>query len=319
MAMTEDKIIASGFPKDKGTLIHAFVGGSALHGVKLEVTNDTDLYGVYVENPTWILGVDLHEHFVSSTSPQETRNSPSDVDVTCYSLRKWANLAIGGNPTILQFLFTPARRDEISWSSILGERHLFLAKSHAKKYMGYADAQLHRMMGLKGQGKHGQRPELEGQFGYDVKAAMHALRLLLEGIELMRTGFVIFPRPPEECEMLLEIRRGEWSQEKVIRRATKVFEELRAATYLSPLPAKINRIEVSDLIARIYLQEWNAIHWEALGFQTGESSDNRAGRSAAGAGWKNLPASNVQASHPMPPKLGGIKENQTAKKTLAMQ
>jgi hypothetical protein len=34
------------------------------------------------------------------------------------------------------------------------------------------------MCGQRGTGKHGQRPEIMGKFGYDTKAAMHTLRLL---------------------------------------------------------------------------------------------------------------------------------------------
>jgi hypothetical protein len=38
-------ILALGFPLDRADIIHAFVGGSALHGVKLSGTDDTDVYG----------------------------------------------------------------------------------------------------------------------------------------------------------------------------------------------------------------------------------------------------------------------------------
>jgi hypothetical protein len=34
-----------GFPKEVAEIIHAFVGGSALHGVKLHGTDETDVYG----------------------------------------------------------------------------------------------------------------------------------------------------------------------------------------------------------------------------------------------------------------------------------
>ena len=74
---------------------------------------------------------------------------------------------------------------KIFWRAVIASRDLFLAKAHAHKYKGYADAQLRRMMGDRGRGKHGQRPELEQQYGFDVKAAMHVLRLLHEGIEFV--------------------------------------------------------------------------------------------------------------------------------------
>lgn len=35
-------IRALGFPSDRADVIHAFVGGSALHGIKLQGTDDTE-------------------------------------------------------------------------------------------------------------------------------------------------------------------------------------------------------------------------------------------------------------------------------------
>lgn len=72
--------------------IHLFVGGSALHGAKVSGYDDLDIYGVYVEPPEKILGVDAYEHFVWSTSGHDRKNDADDIDITLYGLRKWANL-----------------------------------------------------------------------------------------------------------------------------------------------------------------------------------------------------------------------------------
>lgn len=102
-----DEIMAHGFPREHGRLIHALVGGSQLHGVKLEGTDDRDLYGVYIESPGSCFWEEF-QHFVTSTALQTERNQAGDVDVVCYSLRRFARLASAGNPTILHLLFTPA-------------------------------------------------------------------------------------------------------------------------------------------------------------------------------------------------------------------
>src|SRR5580700_1828829 len=86
-------------------LITAFIGGSQMHGAKLEGTDDTDWYGVYLELPERILGLDADEHFVYTTGGKRGGNGPGDVDVCLYSLRKWAKLAVKGNPSVLHFLF----------------------------------------------------------------------------------------------------------------------------------------------------------------------------------------------------------------------
>ena len=255
-----DEILAHGFPPERGRLIHALVGGSQLHGVKLEGTDDHDIYGVYIETPESCLWSDF-PHFVTSTAPQYERNKAGDVDVTCYSLRRFARLAATGNPTILHMLFTPADSDETFWGAVIASRSSFLAKAHAQKYKGYAEAQLRRMTGERGRGKHGQRPELERQFGYDVKAAMHVLRLLHEGIEFVSRGWVTLPRPESERGKLLAVRRGEWSEDRVITEANRLFAELDAAVQRSPLPEHVDVDAVGRLVIEIYLNAWAQWGW----------------------------------------------------------
>jgi len=252
----KELIFTLGFPAARADIIHAFVGGSALHGVKLQGTDDTDVYGIYIENPWLALGLESLEHFVASTSPDSRRNLASDVDAICYSLRRWASLAARGNPTILHSLFTPADAGETEWCSIIARRGILLARTHARKYLGYAEAQLKRMCGQRGKGKHGQRPEIIGKFGYDTKAAMHSLRLLYEGIELMKDHWVTLPRVSQERDLLLAVRRGEWSEERVIRHANRLMNSLQKSAEASSLPETVDLIAVSKLVSGVYLQHW---------------------------------------------------------------
>jgi predicted nucleotidyltransferase len=255
-----DEIIGHGFPTGRGRLIHALLGGSQLHGVKLEGTDDHDIYGIYIETPGCCFWEGF-PHFVTSTAPSSRRNQAGDVDVICYSLRRFARLAAAGNPTILHMLCTPTGSDETFWSAVIASRDLFLAKAHAQKYKGYADAQLRRMAGERGRGKHGQRPELEQKYGFDVKAAMHVLRLLHEGIEFVSRGWVTLPRPEPERSRLLAVRRGEWSQDRVITEANRLFAELDAAVERSPLPEHVDMGAVGRLVTQIYLDAWHDWGW----------------------------------------------------------
>lgn len=255
-----DEILAHGFPRERGRLIHALVGGSQLHGVKLEGKDDHDIYGIYIETPEACFWEEF-PHYVTSTAPQSERNKAGDVDVICYSLRRFATLAAAGNPTILHMLFTPADGEEDFWSAVIASRSLFLSKAHALKYKGYADAQLRRMTGERGRGKHGQRPDLERQFGYDVKAAMHVLRLLHEGIEFVSRGWVTLPRPEPERSKLLGVRRGEWSADRVITEANRLFADLDSAAAHSSLPEQVDLGAVGKLVTRIYLDAWEQWGW----------------------------------------------------------
>jgi uncharacterized protein len=238
------------------SVIHLFVGGSELHGAKVQGTDDLDIYGVYVESAAQCLGIDRQQfdHYVWSTSGNEVRNGPDDVDLTLYSLRKWAGLACKGNATALHFLFAPMSSSNSTWSYIVGQRRHFLARESSKQFFGFAENQLGRIAGTKGRGKKGQRPELEKKFGYDVKAAMHTLRLLYECEELLLHGRITLPRP--ERDLLIEVRTGRWTLDQVLKAADSMFHRCREAEIRSPLPLLADRDVVSKIVARAYLQHW---------------------------------------------------------------
>ncbi|HET6844015.1 MAG TPA: nucleotidyltransferase domain-containing protein [Candidatus Angelobacter sp.] len=246
----------SGFDQTEA-LIHLFVGGSELHGAKVGKTDDTDIYGVYIESPERALGLTSHPHFVWSTSGSERRNGPDDIDVTLYSLRKWADMSAKGNATALHFLFAdPEEVTPQTWRRIQKHKAVFLSRASARQFLGFADSQFKRLTGEKGSGKKGQRPEYIGKYGYDTKAAMHGLRLLYECMELMKTGHITLPRP--EKDLLIEVRSGEWTFEKVLRQAQRLFREVEEAVTLSPLPEKVDRQEISKLVAQIHLDFWQS-------------------------------------------------------------
>lgn len=251
-----DHIMEAGYPGLPSDIIHAFEAGSALHGASLSGKSDFDLAGVFIEAPIRRVGLHKIDHFVTSTGSQDTRNTKDDKDFQFQSLGHWATLASAGNPTILASAFAPPLPGVSNvWTNhILPNIHYFMATRHANAFRGYATNQFHRMQKIKGAGKHGQRPELENEFGFDTKAAMHMIRLTYEGIELMQTGRITFPRP--EKELLLEIRKGEWQQAKVEAHFLDLEQRLRDAEAESSLPQKVDLDKISTLVATAYLSHW---------------------------------------------------------------
>src|SRR5579864_3332851 len=237
-------------------LIHLFIGGSELHGAKVHGTDDLDIYGLYIEPPELVLGLESRPHFVWSTAGNDRRNGPNDVDITLYSLKKWAGLACKGNPTALHFLFADGVLKNPIWAQIVPQRRAFLARSCLKQFLGFANAQLDRLTGKRGRGKKGQRPEFEQKFGYDVKAAMHTLRLLYECKELLSDERISLPRP--ERDFLIKVRTGEYSLPKVLALADKMFSACEQAAESSSLPERVDRAAVSRLLAHSYRKAWSA-------------------------------------------------------------
>jgi predicted nucleotidyltransferase len=244
----------SGFAAPE-TLIHLFIGSSELHGAKVGSTDDLDLYGVFLDPPPVLLGIAPRTHFVWSTAGGDRRNGPEDVDVTLYSLRRWAQLAAKGNATALHFLFADATAVSApEWRTLQAQRELFLSRHSAAQFLGFAGNQLRRITGEKGRGAKGQRPEYIGRFGYDTKAAMHCLRLYLECIELMRAGTITLPRP--EREYLIEVRAGGWTLEQFLGETERLRVEAEAAAAQSRLPEFVDGDAISRLLAEVFLQGW---------------------------------------------------------------
>jgi hypothetical protein len=96
------------------------------------------------------------------------------------------------------------------------------------------------------------RPAFQG----NSKAAMHLIRVLNEGIELMETGRITLPRP--EKEHLIDIRKGKAGTLKDIEDiAQALFTRLESARLASALPPAVDLGKVSGIITSAQETVWN--------------------------------------------------------------
>lgn len=102
-------------------------------------------------------------------------------------------------------------------------------------------------------GRNPRRAALEARFGYDTKHALHLVRLLRMGAEILETGRVIVRRP--DREELLAIRDGAWSYDELIERADALGERVEAAARASALPAEPDEPALDALCVSIVEEE----------------------------------------------------------------
>jgi uncharacterized protein len=228
-----------------------------------EQKSDTDYYGIFIPPKEKTLGIDSFEHFVypgDTTKRSRGEREPGEVDIALHSLQKWAGMAAKGNPTVLSFLFSKldfpiwksdAYDTTFAWSKVYGDRDIFLAKSHYWPFIHYAQDQMERLMGLRGQ-KNINRDKLVDLYGYDTKYAMHIIRLLSEAKELMEDGRITYPRP--EVEVLKDIRRGKYKLTELQEMGEQIRAEAEKARDKSSLPDKVDRAAISKLIADVHLE-----------------------------------------------------------------
>ena len=166
-------------------------------------------------------------------------------------------MAVKGNATALHFLFSPPFHPG-AWDRIVANAELFVVRNAGRQFLGFADDQRKRLAGQKGSGKKGHRPELEQEFGYDTKAAMHAIRLLGECREVVETGRITLPRP--EREFLVRIRAGEFSLQQILEIAERMKQACVEVERNSTLADDADRERISQLPAQVTREHWDQRH-----------------------------------------------------------
>lgn len=185
------------------------------------------------------------------------RSGAGDLDVVVYSARKWARLALAGNPTVLLVLFVPDEhvvyRNEVG-AELVDNAHRFVSRLAADRFIGYLRSQKAAMTGEVG--AHTNRPELVGVHGYDTKYAMHALRLGLQGVELLSTGRITLPVPEPDRGFLVSVRRGEVPRDDVVEAVSRAEQQLISLRESSAVPDQPDREWVDRWLHRSHMAFW---------------------------------------------------------------
>ena len=214
--------------------------------------------GVCIEPPEYVIGLRDFEHYVSRTQPEGVPSGPGDLDLTVYGLRKFCRLALKGSPTVLLLFFIEG--EDLLARTELGEElqalaPSFLSQRTGRAFLGYLDAQRRSLLG--------ERPttrtrELSAQHGYDTKYAMHALRIGIQGIELLQSGRISLPVPDPQRARLRAVRAGAVPLEDVIMQLDDVTARLERLTAHSELPAQPDRGRIDRFLVEAYEEAWDA-------------------------------------------------------------
>ncbi|MBM4041266.1 MAG: nucleotidyltransferase domain-containing protein [Planctomycetes bacterium] len=195
-------------------VIYRCIVGSRAFGLS-EPGSDTDRRGIYLP-PAEL-------HWSLEGVPEQLEDEAASE---CYwELQKFLTLALKANPNVLECLYTPL----VELSTPLAEelramRSAFLSKLVYQTYGGYVRSQFRKMA---------QDLRTRGHMRW--KHAMHLIRLLLSGRELLRTGALPVD-VGEHRERLLAIRRGEMPWEEVEAWRLALHGELDSAYAATALP-----------------------------------------------------------------------------------
>lgn len=259
---------------ERGLILRVQVG-SGVHGTSVSGQDDRDEMGICLEPPAFVTGLARVPNGVQGEGPPvpfeqyerhtvwdkpgglANRSGAGDLDVIVYSARKWARLALAGNPTVLLVLFVPEQevvfRNRVG-AELVDNAHRFVSRLAADRFLGYLQSQKAAMTGEVG--AHTNRPELVAAHGYDTKFAMHALRLGLQGVELLTTGRITLPVTEPDLSYLRSIRRGEVGLNEVIEAVATAETNLMQLRDSSSLPDQPDRRWVDKWLHQSHLDYW---------------------------------------------------------------
>jgi len=224
--------------------------GSVAYGVSNK-TSDIDVLGfaiprkedVFPNLKGSIPGFDdikVFEQFQEHHILDKKSNKGKDVeyDLTMYSIIKYFKLCLENNPNMLDTLYVP--QNCVIYINSVGSmvresRDLFIHKGCYQKMIRYAVSQLHKMASQK---REGNRKEIFDKFGFDVKYAMHLVRLAYECEMLLTEGSMDLQRHREH---LKAIRRGEISEKDIrnwFSEKQLTLEKLYRESTIRQVPAK---------------------------------------------------------------------------------
>jgi len=244
------------------TILRGLVG-SSVHGLALDGTDDRDEMGVCVEPRRYVIGFGRFEQWVYRSAAERegragARSRAGDLDLTVYSLRKWARLALQGNPTVLLLLYLPDSAVVVRTAA--GEQLQKLAPAFAsrragKRFLGYLEAQRQRLVGERGQ-RDINRVDLVEKFGYDTKYAMHMLRLGHQGVEFLESGRLTLPIQEPARSHLMDVRRGRSNLNDVLEECRQLESRIGELLDTSPLPLEPDLRTVECFVMDTYESSW---------------------------------------------------------------
>lgn len=242
----------------KNVLAIAEVGSTA-HGIALEGTDDLDLTVIRMEE--WqelITGSEGRQSMMIRTQPEGVRSRMGDIDLQVYTARKFARLALGGNPSILNVLYVPSyHHQNEGWKQLrLGLQRFAPSRRAGSAFLGYMRQQMERWQGYRGQ-RNVTRPELVEAYGFDTKYAAHIIRLGFQGRVFMEESRIPIPLPDDFAAEIRSLRTGGLTQDEALAWASRVENDLHEAIAVSKLPQGPNIAGADGLLAEVYANRLN--------------------------------------------------------------
>jgi predicted nucleotidyltransferase len=172
--------------------------------------------------------VNTKEEVIGSLTRDKQKYWPDTEDAMLHGLQKFVKLASNASPNVIELLFMNGTAEYIhplfaKW--FLDNRDDFLSLKCYNSYSGYAWGQVQQS---KHKSSHGSLREKykcgDPQDPYDSKYAMHTIRMMYNGLEIIQTG-MLTPNFKDSglLTVLQEIRKGDF-----YKNATEFYQHVES-------------------------------------------------------------------------------------------
>jgi predicted nucleotidyltransferase len=234
--------------------------GSHLFGTVVDPQeSDLDEQTIFVEDPSDVFAVHPKQQRTTSLSARTAgtgRSTSLDTDAFFYSLHHFIRETAKGNPNTIVMLYAPHTHRITALdpsNALITRREWFLSKQMGENYLGYLKGQVKQYLSPNAKP---QRPELIEKYGYDTKGAYHALRVGLQGYELMSQHTLTLPMTTTVNQFLKEVRKGAFTKEEVLAQISYLHGQLDQAIDESDLPAQADYAKLTQLNEDLHRFYW---------------------------------------------------------------
>lgn len=210
------------------SVIYRCVIGSRAYGLD-DDQSDTDYRGIYLP-PAEL-------HWSLSGVPDQIERFETQEQY--WELQRFLVLALKANPNVLECLYTPlVEKSTPLADELLAMREAFLSRLVYQTYNGYVMSQFKKM-----------QTDLRNQGQVKWKHVMHLIRLLISGIEVLRTG-IVSVRMDAYRDQLRAIKCGEVPWEETEQWRLSLHREFEAAFGATTLPERPDYERVNAFLVR---------------------------------------------------------------------
>lgn len=224
------------------------VSGSHAYGLATP-QSDRDRRGIcLLREPAHYLGLS------DDRFEQQTNWEAADDDTVVYDFRKAMRLFAGGNPNMVEMLFTPQRHHERvapAFAPVLAARGALVTRRLGRNFAAFGRRQFDDLCRQRAKladpavadellGRLGPRRQaaFDVRLGYDTKRAQQALRTLTMAAEVFAAGELCVERP--DAARLRAVREGVWTFAEVEAEVHAADGRAKELDGLSTLPEEVD-------------------------------------------------------------------------------